>query len=87
MVTSWCVRSPLVFRRKPRVEDGDELVELVRVPPVEGEVLAAKLRDAGIEVAVFGSGGGGYPDVAYAEGSRVMVHRRDLEVATQLIEP
>jgi hypothetical protein len=76
-----------VFRRKSRANDGAELVELVRVPPIEAEIIAAKLRDAGIEAAVFGTGFTGYGGQDFVEGGRVMVHRRDAEVAAQVIEP
>jgi hypothetical protein len=74
-----------VFRHKNRVDDGAELVELVRVPRVEADVLVAKLRDAGIEAAAFGTGYAGYAALDYAEGGRVMVHRRDVDVAMKLI--
>jgi hypothetical protein len=65
--------------------DEDELVELTRVPPIEAEVLAAKLRSAGINVAVFDTNFTQEGGFAFAQGARVMVLRRDVDEAAAII--
>jgi hypothetical protein len=60
-------------------------VELTRVPPIEAEILAAKLRSAGINVAVFDTNFTQEGGFAFAQGARVMVLRRDLDEATVII--
>ena len=49
----------------------DEPVELMRINPVEAELIAAHLRDAGIPVAVLGIGTAGeLVALQFSEGSR-----------------
>ena len=63
----------------------DDTVELLRTNAVEAEVIAARLRSEGIPAVVFGGGAyGGGPALGEGTGVRVMVRRRDLELATAL---
>jgi hypothetical protein len=82
--------APCVFRRRrdrAAHDEGDELVELTRVPGLEAEVIAARLRDAGIKVAVFDTNFTQEGGFAFAQGARVMVLRRDVDTANALLEP
>ena len=68
-----------------RPDDDDALVEIARLGSLEGELVVGRLRDGGIEAVVFESGmGGWHPAVGWAEGSRVMVRRRD-ETASRAV--
>ena len=52
----------------------------------EAEALAARLRDEGLTVAVFGSDAGGMaPHYAFGQGNRVMVLAEDLDQAKALL--
>lgn len=64
-----------------------ELVELLRTPnSFEAEVIAARLRDAGVEAVVFGSDAGGWaPHLALFQGTRVMVPEDALDFARELL--
>jgi threonine dehydrogenase-like Zn-dependent dehydrogenase len=65
----------------PFSED-DDPVELARLSAVEAEMVAARLRGAGIPALVFGVGTGGLlAALQYSFGSRVMVRRVDLAAA------
>jgi hypothetical protein len=85
-----------MFRRKrDRVTDAEDvarhdpgldLVEVGAFGAIEAELVAGKLRESGIDAVVFGSGAeGAYPHLVFAEGSRVMVRRRDAEAAAALL--
>jgi hypothetical protein len=65
-----------------------ELVELLRTPnSFEAEVIAARLRDAGVHAVIFGSDAGGWaPHLAWYHGTRIMVPEDALEFAQQLLE-
>jgi len=64
----------------------DDLVELVATNAVDAEMFAARLRDAGIQAAVFGVGTAGtLITLQYSEGSRVMVRRADRDAADKII--
>jgi hypothetical protein len=64
--------------------DADQrLVEIVRVQPREAEVIAARLRSAGIE-ATLGADEV-YESVSFADGVPVYVHADDAEVALALL--
>ena len=65
-----------------------ELIELLRTPnSFEAEVIAARLRDAGVEAVVFGSDAGGWaPHLAWYHGTRIMVPEDALEFARELLE-
>ncbi|MGO9874549.1 MAG: putative signal transducing protein [Acidimicrobiia bacterium] len=66
---------------------GEEVVELLTTNAVEAQVIAARLRSSGIAATVFGEDGdSGYGAVMeFAQGSRVMVRRRDVDVAARLV--
>jgi hypothetical protein len=72
----------------PRDDDkGDDLVELGRWQAIEAELVAGRLREAGVDAVVFDSNLGTLTATAINEGSRVMVRRRDVERAnTELAE-
>jgi hypothetical protein len=77
-----------MFKRKnrERADPGDDLVEVARLGVVEAELVAGKLREAGMKVAVLGNEvGGGYPQLWHAEGARIMVRRRDAEAAGSVL--
>jgi hypothetical protein len=61
----------------------DELVEVVIVGALEADVIVARLRDAGIEAVAFGAGD---MRLTASEGSRVMVRRRDLASAQEVLD-
>lgn len=64
-----------------------ELVELLRTPnSFEAEVIAARLRDAGVEAVVFGSDAGGWaPHLSLFAGTRVMVPEDAFEFAREVL--
>jgi hypothetical protein len=69
-------------------DHGDDLVEVARIGEIEAELIAARIRGAGIDAVVFRTGAGSsQPTLTYAEGARVMVRRRDAEAAAALVEP
>jgi hypothetical protein len=62
------------------------LVELLRVQPKEAEVIAARLRSAGIEVTLGGDPI--YESLSFADGVPVLVAKEDrAEAARILAEP
>jgi hypothetical protein len=63
--------------------DHAPLVELVRLQPVEAEVIAARLRAAGIE-ATLGVDSI-YESVSFADGVPVLVSEADVPAATALL--
>jgi hypothetical protein len=64
----------------------DDLVEIATTNAVDAELIAAQLRGAGIDAAVFGVGTAGeLLAIQHAEGSRVMVRRADRDVAERLV--
>jgi hypothetical protein len=64
----------------------DELVEVATTNAVDAELIAAQLRGAGIQAAVFGVGtAGALQAIQLAEGSRVMVRRSDCGEAERLV--
>ncbi len=65
-----------------------DVVELTRLPSeFEAEAMAARLRDEGLKVAVFGSDAGGMaPPYAVGQGSRVMVLAEDLDRARTVLD-
>jgi hypothetical protein len=73
---------------EPAEAPAGDIVELTRLPTeFEAEALAARLRDEGLNVAVFGSDAGGMaPHYAVAQGSRVMVLAEDLPRAIALLD-
>lgn len=71
--------------RVPFVFDGDP-AEFVNVSAVEAELIAARLRDAGIPAEVLGVGTAGeLVAVQFTQGSRVMVNRADLAAAREAV--
>ena len=79
---------PRADHRKPnRAPTGpflpdDDLVELTTVGAFEAEVVADRLRGAGIPAAVFGVGTAGLlSTLQHVEGSRVMIRRSDIDAA------
>ena len=72
--------------RRPRSGPPDEPVELVRVGSIEAEILAGRLRDAGIAAGVSGPGTvGNLVAVQFSDGCRVMVRRDELDRAEALL--
>jgi hypothetical protein len=72
---------------EPAEAPAGDVVELTRLPSeFEAEALAARLRDEGLTVAVFGSDAGGMaPHYTVGQGSRVMVLAEDLDLAKALL--
>ena len=62
----------------------DDIVELTRVQPFEAEVIAARLRDSGIEATV--SGDSVYESVSFADGVAVLVSADDVQRARSLLD-
>jgi hypothetical protein len=62
----------------------DDLVELTRVQPFEAEVIAARLRSAGIRATVGADSV--YPSVTFADGVPVYVAAHDAPTARALLE-
>jgi hypothetical protein len=69
-------------------DDGPEgepgLVEVTRVQPFEAEVIAARLRDSGIEATVGADSP--YESVSFAEGVPVFVSANDLRRARAMLD-
>jgi hypothetical protein len=64
----------------------DDLVCVATTNAVDAELIAARLRGAGIHAAVFGVGtAGDLLAVQYVEGSRVMVRRVDGDQAARFV--
>jgi hypothetical protein len=80
-----------MLRRRDRARDpgsdrDDELVEIATLGRVEAELVAARLRDEGFGAVAFGTGAAGAePGLDWAEGTRVMVRRREVDRATALV--
>jgi hypothetical protein len=72
-----------VPKQSEDADEGDDLVELVRVGAVEAQLVAGRLRESGIDAAVFGTGEN--EGLIFTEGARVMVRRRDAEAAASLL--
>jgi hypothetical protein len=71
---------------EPELTNDDVLVEVVRVPAVEAEVLAARLRGEGVGAVAVGVGtAGDLAPLQFSEGSRVMVRRADVPRAQELL--
>jgi hypothetical protein len=66
------------FRRPKRL-----LVELLRVQPREAEVIAARLRSAGIDVSLGGDPI--YESVSFADGVAVLVAKGDRAEAVRIL--
>jgi hypothetical protein len=65
----------------------DDSVELMRVSPVEAELIATQLRSAGIYAGVINIGTAGeLSALQFSEGSRVMVRLGDLAAAQAALE-
>jgi hypothetical protein len=77
-----------LFRRKrDRKEGSNELVEVTRLGNLEAELIAAQLRDQGIDATVFTTGTAGEnAALTFSEGSRVMVPRQDAPAAARILE-
>ena len=72
---------------RPR-KDGppDEPVEVVKLPNTEAEIVASRLRDAGIDATVFASGSSAdLVEIQFSHGSRVMVRRDALDAAEAVL--
>ncbi len=69
--------------RHPRT-DGAGIIELMRVQPIEAEVIAARLRAAGIPAMVGADSV--YPSLAFADGVPVFVPAEDAPRAEALLE-
>lgn len=64
----------------------DVLVEVMRVGIAEAELVAARLRAAGVPATVFAVGTAGeLASIQYSEGSRVMVRRGDAADARRVV--
>ena len=76
----------MLKRKHEREPDPDALVAVGTYGAIEAELVAGKLREAGIDAVVFGTGAeGAYPHLVFADGSRVMVRRRDVEAAYEVV--
>lgn len=63
---------------------GDGVVELMRVQPIEAEVIVARLRASGISATVGADSV--YPSVTVADGIPVFVSAQDVSRAKALLE-
>jgi hypothetical protein len=64
----------------------DDLVAVATTNALDAELIAARLRGAGIRAAVFGVGTAGeLVLIQHVEGSRVMVRRADRDEALKLV--
>jgi len=64
----------------------DDLVAVATTNAVDAELIAGRLRGAGIHAAVFGVGtAGDLLAIQHVEGSRVMVRRADRDVAERFV--
>ncbi|MDQ1508408.1 MAG: hypothetical protein QOG50_252 [Actinomycetota bacterium] len=64
----------------------DDLVEVATTNAVDAELIAGRLRGAGIRAAVFGVGtAGDLLALQHVEGSRVMVRRADRDEAERFL--
>jgi transcription initiation factor TFIIIB Brf1 subunit/transcription initiation factor TFIIB len=64
----------------------DDLVEIATTNAVDAELIAGRLRGAGIRAAVFGVGtAGDLLALQHVEGSRVMVRRADRDGAERFL--
>jgi hypothetical protein len=70
-------------QRHPRA-DGAGVIELTRVQPIEAEVIAARLRAAGIAATVGPDSI--YPSLTFANGVPVFVPAEDAPRAEALLE-
>ena len=66
------------------MKPADEVVELIRVQPIEAEVILARLRAAGIP-AIAGADSV-YPSLTIAYGVPVFVPAKDAERARAVLE-
>ena len=62
----------------------EAVVELVRVQPIEAEVITARLRAAGIPATAGADSV--YPSVTFADGVPVFVSAQDAQEALALLE-
>jgi hypothetical protein len=69
---------------RPSDSRSEEVVELVRVQPIEAEVIAARLRASGIS-AVVGADSV-YPSLTVADGVPIFVRAEDASRAKALLE-
>jgi hypothetical protein len=67
-----------------RPATGTGFVELTRVQPFEAEVIAARLRDSGIEATVGADSP--YESVSFAEGVPVFVPAHEIERAQAVLD-
>jgi len=73
-------------KQQPATDTGEELVPIANLNALEAQLVAGRLREAGIEAAVFTNDSGGtQPELGYAEGSTVMVRRRDADAAAEVV--
>ncbi len=71
---------------RPTNDDADELVPLTRVGPMEANIVRAALESAGIFSVLQGEHGAAlYPRSGLLESVGVLVRRRDLDSANEVI--
>ena len=63
----------------------DDLVEVARLGVVEAQLVAGRLRAAGIPAVALGMDTATGSEMRLSEGARVMVRRADLETAEQVV--
>jgi hypothetical protein len=64
----------------------DRVVELTRLPTLQAEIVATRLRAEGIPSAVFAEGFAAWMFNEFTSGRRVMVLERDLDRAQQILD-
>jgi hypothetical protein len=65
----------------------DDIVELVRLPPVEAELVAGRIREAGVRVQVLGADmTSELRVIAQSVGARLIVYRGDFERARAILD-
>jgi hypothetical protein len=68
------------------VASDDELVPVANLGAVEAQLVAGRLREAGIEAVVnTNDSGGTQPQLGFSEGATVMVRRRDAATAAEVV--
>jgi hypothetical protein len=72
--------------RRTQTGPPDEPVELVSLGATEAEMVAGRLRSEGVDAVVFNAGSvADLVAIQFSHGSRVMVRRDQLPVATSLL--
>jgi hypothetical protein len=73
-------------KKKRAAPSEDELVPVANLGVLEAELVAGRIREAGIEAVVnTNDTSGTLPQLGYSEGATVMVRRRDAAAAADVV--